>query len=600
MAKLALALTLVLSSLSAFSAGTGEMSERELSNKFIATIQESKIEDQLTQSSEFKACASKSKIEKGKDNSAAIKEIEDCFAKNIQGQNPKQLEKLSEKLGLQSYGLVKSKSAEDITKYISKKINKALTGVDPDEKDLKAMIESSKFKNRNIVDQSLFFRLYQTQLGKNVLFEISKFCYQDLSPTAPGATDSFKTYWSNAMKSAEVITVINIPKFNPTDKTHQTILSNAITQVKDDSQNDFITKQKFDSTADNKDQFDIMLKNLSGFETDQKFLENFFTFCSRMIKPMCDKFVAEKDKSANPKGSKACLTQSRLEQYRKAITKTAEYLKKIEEDPQSGMTFNIADMKVYDGKGENSIDAITSISSTDIMESQSKEYKAKIENFDEGECAASPELAGCEVLVDKEQSDFEIDNINLKMSVRNAAEVERLLALKKANETDFKKYLEENGYADILDAYNKDNSVDLSTMLKSKFDGRKEAYIKELQNKVGSQQVADTDDKTTKAKTAIEEVKGQQGQLAQLVMFNNIISSSFELKNAKGDSLGRNTSGLEREIRDAKDLDTAYFEGLKSGGSTGTTQPKNNSNDNNSITGLQFLDSILGFEDKPE
>lgn len=600
MAKLALTLALVLSSLPAFSAGTGEMSERELSNKFIATIQESKIEDQLTQSSEFKECASKSKIEKGKDNSAAIKEIEDCFAKNIQGQNPKQLEKLSEKLGLQSYGLVKSKSAEDITKYISKKINKALTGVDPDEKDLKAMIESSKFKNRNIVDQSLFFRLYQTQLGKNVLFEISKFCYQDLSPTAPGATDNFKTYWSNTMNNSVVINVISIPNFNPTDKNHQSILGKAILEVKDDSQNDFITKQKFDSTADNKDQFDIMLKNLSGFETDQKFLENFFTFCSRMIKPMCDKFVAEKDKSANPKGSKACLTQSRLEQYRKAITKTAEYLKKIEEDPQSGMTFNIADMKVYDGKGENSIDAITSISSTDIMESQSKEYKAKIENFDEGECAASPELAGCEVLVDKEQSDFEIDNINLKMSVRNAAEVERLLALKKANETDFKKYLEENGYADILDAYNKDNSVDLSTMLKSKFDGRKEAYIKELQNKVGSQQVADTDDKTTKAKTAIEEVKGQQGQLAQLVMFNNIISSSFELKNAKGDSLGRNTSGLEREIRDAKDLDTAYFEGLKSGGSTGTTQPKNNSNDNNSITGLQFLDSILGFEDTPE
>ncbi len=579
------------------------MSERELSNKFIATIQESKIEDQLTQSSEFKACASKSKLEKGKDNSTAIKEIEDCFAKNIQGQNPKQLEKLSEKLGLQSYGLVKSKSAEDITKYISKKINKALTGVDPDEKDLKAMIESSKFKNRNIVDQSLFFRLYQTQLGKNVLFEISKFCYQDLSPTAPGATDNFKAYWSNTMKETAVISVISIPKFNPTDKAHQSILKAAITHVKDDSQNTFHTKQKFDSTADNKDQFDIMLKNLSGFETDQKFLENFFTFCSRMIKPMCDEFVVAASTNSiasDIKGSKACLTQSRLEQYRKAITKTAEYLKKIEEDPQSGVTFNIADMKVYDGKGENSIDAITSISSTDIMESQSKEYKAKIENFDEAECAASPELAGCEVLVDKAQSDFEIDNINLKMSVRNAAEVERLIALKKANETDFKKYLEENGYADILDAYNKDNTVDLSTMLKNKFDGRKEAYIKELQNKVGSQQIADTDDKTTKAKAAIEEVKGQQGQLAQLVMFNNIISSSFELKNAKGYSLGRNTSGLEREIRDAKDLDTAYFEGLKSGGSAGADQPKNNSNDNNSITGLQFLDSILGFEDKPE
>lgn len=86
-------------SVSAFTAGTGEMSERELSNKFIATIQESKIEDQLTKSTEFKSCASKSKLESGKDNSAAIAEIEKCFSDKIKGQSPQQLEKLSNSMG---------------------------------------------------------------------------------------------------------------------------------------------------------------------------------------------------------------------------------------------------------------------------------------------------------------------------------------------------------------------------------------------------------------------------------------------------------------------------------------------------------------------
>lgn len=604
-------------SFSAFTAGTGEMSEKELSNKFIATIQESKIEDQLTKSTEFKSCAAKSKLEvgksgKGKENETAIAEIEKCFTDKINGQSPQQLEKLSDKMGLQSYGLVQSKAAKDITEYLSKKISKALTGVDSDEKNLKTMIENSKFKNQNVVDQSLFFKLYQTQLGKNVLLEISRFCYKDLgNSTAPANPKSFKEYWQDGAP----FTYINSIRADQLKDSEKSIQGHVVKGSKDPDKIDtngkvFVSDEdttdkftvKVDTSADNKDQLSAIADNFTSL--DQKFSEDFFTFCSRLIKPMCNIYrdnVAMSDSSKL--GAKACLTQSRLEQYRKALTKTAEYIKKIEEDPQSGVTFNIANMKVYDGKGDNSIDAITSVSSSDIMNSQSKDYKAKLENFDSSKCDASPELADCEVLIDQKQSEFEIDNVNLKMTVKNAAEIERLLALKKVNETDFKKYLEENGYADVLDAYNNNKSDDeLKKLIGYKFNARKEAYLNELKNKVGSQQAADDDTKkASKADAVVKDLKQKPAEIAQLVMFNNIISSSFELKNAKGDSLGRNTSGLDREMKDAKTtgLNTAYFDGIKGAGST-TGSQTNSSNQNNSITGLQFLDSILGFEDTAE
>lgn len=613
MTKFLISLSLIAYAFSVCATGTGEMSERELSNKFIATIQESKIQDQLTNSTEFKACQSEGKLEQGKDNTDAIKKISECFQKNLSGKSAKQLETLSDKMGLQSYGLVKSKSSKEITDYLSKKIKKALTGVDPDEANLKDIIEKSKFKNQNIVDQSVFLKLYQTQLGKNTLLEISRFCYQDLRNT--DITDknkipkSFKDYWGGDTSLFKTLIILD-PKDPKIEDEIVNLLTSRILKATDQDEEVTPTgtikyypyKVETISDEENKDQLDKIAGSFQ--DIDASFSEGFFTFCSRLIKPLCK--VYEKNVSANPTnkmGAKACITQSRLEQYRKALSKTSEFLKKIEEDPQGkAPIFNIAGMKVYDGKGDNSIDAITSISSSDIMQAQSKQYKAKIENFDSSKCEASPELADCEVLIDKDQSNFEIDNVNLKMSVKNAAEIERLKAMKKANDQNLEKYLTENGYADILDELKNKPGMsedELADLLRNKFNARKQAYLDELKNKVGSQQVADTDDKKQKSEDVIKEIKAQPAQLAQLVMFNNIISSSFELKNIKGDSLGRNTSGIDREMKDAQStgLETSYFSGIKG---TDSGAPKNNNNQNNSITGLQFLDSILGFEETKE
>ncbi len=621
MAKFLLLLSLGTLSFSAFAAGTGEMSDKELSNKFIASIQESRIQDQLTNSTEFKACEKEGKLEvgKGAENKAAIQKITDCFKKNLEGKTGKQLETLSEKMGLQSYGLVKSKNSQEITNYLSKKVSHALTGVDPDEKDIKDIIEKSKFKNQNIVDQSVFLKLYQTQLGKNILLEISRFCYQDLkNPNVTGptkASGNFKAYWSVPNKLDETVPIGAIVQTDPkviekkvieilVDKGIEYVVTDADVTIENKKHSatkvyPFQTSTKFD------DESKIQLKSIaeSFQDLDQGFSKDFFTFCSKLIKPMCKAY--EENVSKNPAitvGAKACLTQARLEQYRKALSTTSDYLKKMEEDPQGNAPiFNIAGMKVYDGSGENSIDAITSISSSDVMQAQSKQYKAKIENFDSSKCTSSPELAECEVLIDQDQSDFEIDNVRLKMSLKNEAEIARLVEMKKKNDQNLEKYLKENGYADIWEKIDKINDTELREILENKFNARKEAYLAGLKDQISPYQIKGENSTEEDAMAAIEKVKQQPAQLAQLVMFNNIISSSLELKKCKDcESLGRNTSGIDREMRDAKStgLETSYFSGFK--GSDSET-PKNNNNQNISITGLQFLDSILGFEEeKPE
>src|SRR5690606_369790 len=102
----------------------------------------------------------------------------DCFREKLKDKDPKEIQKLAQNLQLESYGLVQGKNVQSIQEYLSNRMYEKLTGVNLEEKDLQKRIESMSFKNRKMVDQKVFFDLYRTQLGKNALYEISRFCFE--------------------------------------------------------------------------------------------------------------------------------------------------------------------------------------------------------------------------------------------------------------------------------------------------------------------------------------------------------------------------------------------------------------------------------------
>src|SRR5690606_27506876 len=88
---------------------------KDIKNEIVSSVQEVQISKTLQDSIEFKECRDKYQLGKNDDVQNAIK----CFQDKIKDRSQEDLEKLSNALGLQRFGLVSSKSQKDLTEYLS-------------------------------------------------------------------------------------------------------------------------------------------------------------------------------------------------------------------------------------------------------------------------------------------------------------------------------------------------------------------------------------------------------------------------------------------------------------------------------------------------
>ena len=164
-------------------AASPEIPTPEDAKQIVSTIKDIEVTKLLKETKEFEKCREKYSYKKNSSEIDRNKELQDavtCFKKELGNiSDPKKLQELSESLNLQTYGLVKSNNAKEIQKYLTDKMIESLTGVNPNEKDQQKLKESLKFGKKKVIDQSLFIKMYKTQLGKNALFEISRFCFQN-------------------------------------------------------------------------------------------------------------------------------------------------------------------------------------------------------------------------------------------------------------------------------------------------------------------------------------------------------------------------------------------------------------------------------------
>lgn len=616
MSKL-IAFFILISSFQAWSQATTGMSDKAIANKLISSLQDSKVQKQIEGASEFTSCKA-DKLKPGMTDGAravAITEITKCFKEKIRNKQGPELEKLSDKLGLQSYGLIQNKSADEITNYLSKKVSKSLTGVDQDEKDLKTMIDNMKFGKTKLVDPIVYFQLYQTQLGKNILFELSRYCYEDFAPKTTTSSSNFRDYWKDIFIIPSIQAVLDL---KADELIKSKVYKNAIPLLTDTG-SAFLSTVSIDPSSDKSAQYDSMINGFQGLDKDPKFVESFFSLCSRMIRPLCDEAkervktsssatsktvetaISTVSSTLSDEGARSCVTMARLEQYKVVLGKVEEYIKLIKsgQSVDSDSYIALSGMQVYENKGKDSIDNLTGVSTNDILESQDKKRLAKLDSIDTNKCKTHPEDAECDsVLQNKDDLDFELANTEIRMTAQDEAKIQRIRELKEKDAKPLLEYLRAQGYSDIAQEVqaNPGMTTDaLENLIRNKFDTRRTSYLLELKKKAGEFQVQKGEDGSGTAENSIKAIKEDQGKLAQLVMFNNIVSSSFSLKTDKGVDLGRNTSGLEREINDAKKSSkqaVQYFEGLK-GPDSGTA---NKNKDFGSITGLDFLNPILGIE----
>jgi hypothetical protein len=160
---------------------------------------------------------------------------------------------------------------------------------------------------------------------------------------------------------------------------------------------------------------------------------------------------------------------------------------------------------------------------------------------------------------------------------------------------DLKKYLTDNGHFDLLDKLEKDNTYDIGPELAKIYDARKVAEIENLKLKVGKRQVSEADNKTDVDKKDmieknIKDTKEERARIAQVVMFNNIITSQLELEDNAGNKVGRNVTGVNKEFAGmGKAYDPNLFSGIQA-----DAKKSGSGLDDISISGGGIIDSILG------
>lgn len=578
-----------------------EISDGEIKNKFLTVVKDVEVEGMLSKTTEFNDCREKNKFDpKASDKDTKLKEATECFKKKLSGKNPEALKKLADDLNLQSYGLIKSKNVSDITDYLTKKMIKSLTGQDQD----KVTKESLQWKNQKVVDQKVFIDLYTNQLVKSALMEVSRFCFENLRNNS--ATTSFEEHWGPNSG-------IDMSK-DP-----------AIGDINDQGKGEFFKGSSSSANSSNDPDPSEVYKNLisgitSGKSIDATLYNNFFGYCQKALPVLCDDFKKNGASVANSsnnnttttsgtmsKGANACLTLDRLRSIRTAMKNTELVAKQFDEmgaDKNKFALKMLNDPKIYqrgNGQGEESLDELSSFSSSDMLEGAEKNDLAKLEE----KCKAGGEGGSeCdEYLVKGDDLDKAINNVETEMNLKREIEIERVKQLKTKPE-ELEKYLTDNGLFDLLEKFKDPNSgIDIEAEIGKVYDARKVAEIEALKLKVGKRQVSEDEyktlsdtDKADRIKENITETKEERARLAQVVMFNNIITSQLSLKDKKtGKEVGRNVNAWKKEMKglsgyagysDSDDLFTGLQDSAKDSGTV--------SADNASVVGADILEAILG------
>lgn len=589
-----------------WAAAVQEIVDRETGKEIASTIKDIEVKEMLSKTQQFNDCRKLNTFSAdGKDKDKKIQDAQKCFAGKI-GTDEKKLKELSDSLNLQNYGLVKSNTVKEIQNYLNDKMYEVMTGVNRKESDRKKLFNSMKFKNKKQIDQGVFITLYKAQLSKNALYEVSRYCFEDLRYDEDQNPTTFGDYWLKK----DIDSIQNIKDFNDKGKP---VFGN----IRDIKDKDKIYQDLFQS---------MNIGGDKGFPVAK--LSDFFMKCGKIMVALCEEFkkddkVSKKDESdvdaKDISGAASCLAKSRLQDIKKALAASELLEKEFEkmsptelENALLATEYQNKKYKLFEpSQGDTSIDSLTNHSSSDILEGNLQGNSQSEQR--EKDCLADPTDADkCAGFISTGDS-FEKakHNIDMEMSLKRQVEIERVKALKKAGDAKLEEYLKENGYFALLEKTKNGGKItdtELEEFIANEFEAKKVATLSEINKKIGKRQVSKEDlknnpsDVADKAKEAVNETKEERARLAQVVLFNNIITSHLELKrmdaNGKRSDAGRNVNAWNKEeqgLKNAK-VETSLFANLKSNDGKPTT---GGMNENEQIGGADLIDEILGKkEDK--
>lgn len=594
----------------------------ELSNRFVTSIKEAEIDSKMLQVDQIRQIVEKNKItdadvKAGSSSTqpkidAAKLEFEQAF-KNL---NEDQVKQLAEKLNLDSYEFVKGKDSKAMMEFFSKRIQNAVYGTG-------ATGQALQLKEKVAVDHKIYNELYITQLGKNILLEISNYCYNNISPdgvAAPASKAAFD-------KWVQILGFSGSPPVKTCDlSVKRDLMGGCIASVTDDIPTSPATSPST-TPGSTPDPYLELSQKMSGLPGNlaPKVLHDMFVMCIRIIPALCEvnTYCNATNKtpwSGDPlmtgyscpsaptkKGELSCVVQSRLKTHRTnleiAQKSKDQYEKEYDGVKEAKHQIMLEkDRGKYDTSinGERSIESISSLTSQDLNELAEKVAKETEDQFTKDQCDKTPETKECQAFFSNVDQATRLKNSQLGYTAATELEKKRIDLLgQNLQEDKIKEYLMQKGYVDLAEKMNSSNLTEIVAIAKERFEAEREASFSAMSNAFERKQILDPNNASQKATTAAQvkaDIKNKTSNTTQLMLYNNIVTSYLTIE--IGNNKSKNSQVLERENRalgKAENVDASaltFFSNL--GDSKGNSGGGGTTNETgSSFVDINFIDKIL-------
>lgn len=598
---------------------------------FVSTIKAKDVEEQLINSPKMGECAKLAKDLNGDEKKESIRK---CFAQELDQKSDEEISKFAKEIELKDFDRNAAKSVSSIRDYLSDRFKNAIHGKDFDE--------SKNFgtKDKKFIGQRKFFDLYESQIGKNVLMDISRYCLENLRLKNNKPIDVFCT---NSKAPPFSGCIIEIPKSddNPGGQTIIPLDGNTQSSI-NKYFGEIVNEVEFGVAGNTAKEIEEFAK--SDFKKGGEYLKAKHSLCTIGISKLCLRYecnnsisdptnkdcnslisnwkpnpaltstsstsdIKLQDDSKTKTGRLACNLVTNLKAYRKnliALKETTKIIDKNKDNNSLGYDVTIAYKKGLYNEGkssdEKSIDEITTISSKELTENKDIEEISKLEEKADEliEKCKSKEIESlddeCKTYVENEDN---FNEVEVEFEAITALELKRIAALKDDDEA-LQKYLKENGLklentspeelVKIIAEKYKAERLAVINKLRDEFDKRK--IVKDKQN-------PDAEEAQIKGQIqkAADEIKSKKDRIGTLVHYNNIVTSFLELVDEDGNKSQNTVSftveqeGFNEFEKDQEKIEEAeqYFTDL------GENIDKDSKPSEKSALDIEVLEGIIGI-----
>ena len=271
-------------------------------------------------------------------------------------------------------------------------------------------------------------------------------------------------------------------------------------------------------------------------------------YCISQVTPNC-----KADNSSKESSKRACLIVDYVQAAKQNIIVADRQL----EDYKllGGSTANLAEnMKEVSDLNKTSSDSLLELTSKDVKDSLKDSHAKTTKEFEA--CYKDDKIVdaeACKKFLNTNTDENAKALVELQM--RQEMQQEKLETALKSDDT-VKEYLKQEGFeTKEIESLTKDKGAveNARKEIMDRFKAQKDAIIKEMAAKIQKTvstengKITNSEPDKTKLEKIGEELKNRKDDLANLVQFNNIVSSYISISDSKGKSAGRNTASLFAE-----------------------------------------------------